>query len=73
MTDTGFRIVGESRNGMDGLAGPSCAVLAAGHLVELAPARPGPDNRLCLVRNKTVLRRHRVVHVRDFLLRARSM
>jgi DNA-binding transcriptional LysR family regulator len=51
-----------------------CAeALAAGHLVELPAARPGPDNSLYLVWNKTALRNPRVVHVRNFLLRARSM
>lgn len=42
--------------------------LAAGSLVELPTARPGPDNTLYLVWNKTALRHPRVVHVRDFLL-----
>jgi DNA-binding transcriptional LysR family regulator len=48
-----------------------CAeALATGQLVELPTARPGPDNTLYLVWNKTALRHPRVVHVRDFLLRA---
>lgn len=48
-----------------------CAeALATGQLVELQTRRPGPDNTLYLVWNKTALRHPRVVHVRDFLLRA---
>ncbi|MDH0127168.1 LysR family transcriptional regulator [Brucella intermedia GD04153] len=48
-----------------------CAeALATGQLVELPTIRPGPDNTLYLVWNKTALRHPRVVHVRDFLLRA---
>lgn len=48
-----------------------CAeALASGQLVELPTTRPGPDNTLYLVWNKTALRHPRVVHVRDFLLRA---
>ncbi|MEE4454899.1 LysR family transcriptional regulator [Novosphingobium resinovorum] len=48
-----------------------CAeALATGQLVELPTTRPGPDNTLYLVWNKTALRHPRVVHVRDFLLRA---
>ncbi|MBB2168147.1 LysR family transcriptional regulator [Gluconacetobacter aggeris] len=50
-----------------------CAeALAAGQLVELPTTRPGPDNTLYLAWNKTALRHPRVVHVRDFLLRAAS-
>ncbi|WP_024277408.1 substrate-binding domain-containing protein [Xanthobacter sp. 126] len=48
-----------------------CAeALASGQLVELPTTRPGPDNTLYLVWNKTALRHPRVVYVRDFLLRA---
>jgi DNA-binding transcriptional LysR family regulator len=48
-----------------------CAeALASGQLVELLTTRPGPDNTLYLVWNKTALRHPRVVYVRDFLLRA---
>jgi len=46
-----------------------CAeALTAGQLVELPTVRPGPDNKLYLVWNKTALRHPRVVHVRDRLL-----
>ncbi|GGE20406.1 LysR family transcriptional regulator [Aureimonas endophytica] len=47
-----------------------CAeALAAGRLVTLPTAKPGPDNTLFLAWNKTALRHPRVVHVRDVLLR----
>ncbi|MCC0806156.1 LysR family transcriptional regulator [Methylobacterium sp. W2] len=50
-----------------------CAdALAAGRLVELRTAKPGPDNALYLAWNKSALRHPRVVHVRDFLLQSVS-
>lgn len=48
-----------------------CAdVLVSGALVQLVTAKPGPENSLFLVWNKTALRHPRVVHVRDHLLNA---
>ncbi|SFL67641.1 DNA-binding transcriptional regulator, LysR family [Methylobacterium pseudosasicola] len=48
-----------------------CAeALATGRLINLLPARTGPDNTLYLVWNKAALRHPRVVHVRDRLLQA---
>jgi len=43
--------------------------LAAGRLIELPTARPGPDNTLFLAWNKAALRHPRVIHVRDYILR----
>lgn len=44
--------------------------LAQGALAELGAPRPGPENALYVLWNKTALRHPRVVYVRDFLLRA---
>jgi DNA-binding transcriptional LysR family regulator len=47
-----------------------CAdALAAGQLVELPVTKPGPDNILYLVWNKTALRHPRIVYLKDYLLR----